>query len=173
VGLPLASGRQLEARAVECDPRPDLAAQEGRSIADRADRGQAARLLDERAGGTHFRPHRTRRELGSRERVRGGAADRASLRRAPAGADGVDVGDDHERVGSEVGREQRAREILVDDRLDPLEPPACGHGLVSDQAANAFDGMSLMRQGGNTVLVGLVSDQPQFHGLLQRAPISA
>lgn len=41
-------------------------------------------------------------------------------------------------------------------------------GELSDQAANAFDGMSLMRQGGNTVLVGLVSDQPQLQGLLQR-----
>ena len=41
-------------------------------------------------------------------------------------------------------------------------------GELSDQAAHAFDGMSLMREAGNTVLVGRVSDQPQLQGLLQR-----
>ena len=39
---------------------------------------------------------------------------------------------------------------------------------MSDQAVHAFDGMSLMRESGNTVLVGRVSDQPQLQGLLQR-----
>ena len=31
-----------------------------------------------------------------------------------------------------------------------------------------FDEMSLAREGGNTVLVGRVADQPQLQGLLQR-----
>jgi hypothetical protein len=41
-------------------------------------------------------------------------------------------------------------------------------GELSDQAGQAFDGMSLSREAGNTVLVGRVSDQPQLQGLLQR-----
>ena len=41
-------------------------------------------------------------------------------------------------------------------------------GELSDRAATVFDGMSLSLEGGNTVLVGRVADQPQLHGLLQR-----
>ena len=41
-------------------------------------------------------------------------------------------------------------------------------GELSDRAASVFDGMSLIHEGGNTVLVGRVRDQPQLQGLLQR-----
>ena len=41
-------------------------------------------------------------------------------------------------------------------------------GELSDRAETAFDGMSLIRDRGNTVLVGRVDDQPQLQGLLQR-----
>jgi hypothetical protein len=41
-------------------------------------------------------------------------------------------------------------------------------GELSDHAETAFEGMSLIREHGNTVLVGRVTDQPQLHGLLQR-----
>ena len=41
-------------------------------------------------------------------------------------------------------------------------------GELSDQAADSFDGMTLVREDGKTVLVGLIRDQPQLQGLLQR-----
>jgi hypothetical protein len=41
-------------------------------------------------------------------------------------------------------------------------------GELSDQTAVAFDGMTLKREDGRTVLVGPVRDQAQLHGLLQR-----
>ena len=44
--------------------------------------------------------------------------------------DGVDVGDDRQHVGVQLRGEQRAREILVDHRFDPDEPPARGDRLV-------------------------------------------
>ncbi len=41
-------------------------------------------------------------------------------------------------------------------------------GELSSYAASSFEGMSFSHEGGNTVLVGCVSDQPQLQGLLQR-----
>jgi hypothetical protein len=41
-------------------------------------------------------------------------------------------------------------------------------GELSDEAGSAFEGMSLSREAGTTVLVGTVHDQAQLHGLLQR-----
>ncbi len=41
-------------------------------------------------------------------------------------------------------------------------------GELSDQAAEAFEGMTLTRQQGKTLLVGPVRDQTELHGLLQR-----
>ena len=41
-------------------------------------------------------------------------------------------------------------------------------GELSDQIGRLFEGMSLSYNQGNTVLVGLVRDQAQLHGLLQR-----
>jgi hypothetical protein len=41
-------------------------------------------------------------------------------------------------------------------------------GELSEPAAHAFEGMTLTREEGKTVLVGLVRDQAQLQGLLQR-----
>lgn len=41
-------------------------------------------------------------------------------------------------------------------------------GELSAGAASAFEGMSVVHECGNTILVGPVSDQPQLQGFLQR-----
>jgi hypothetical protein len=41
-------------------------------------------------------------------------------------------------------------------------------GELSDSMGVAFDGMTLTREEGNTVLAGPVRDQAEFQGLLQR-----
>ncbi len=41
-------------------------------------------------------------------------------------------------------------------------------GELSDRAGHAFEGMTLTREEGNTLLVGRVRDQAQLQGLLQR-----
>jgi hypothetical protein len=41
-------------------------------------------------------------------------------------------------------------------------------GELSDQAGLAFEGMTLTRDAGNTVLVGRLRDQAELHGVLQR-----
>jgi hypothetical protein len=41
-------------------------------------------------------------------------------------------------------------------------------GELSDDLGQAFEGMSLSREHGTTVLVGPIRDQAQLHGLLQR-----
>ena len=41
-------------------------------------------------------------------------------------------------------------------------------GELSDRMCPAFDGMTLTRVRGNTVLAGTVRDQAELHGLLQR-----
>ena len=41
-------------------------------------------------------------------------------------------------------------------------------GELSDHANHAFEGMTLTREDGTTVLVGRVRDQAQLQGLLQR-----
>lgn len=54
--------------------------------------------------------------------------------------------------------------MLVRARTYRLET----EGELSDQVGRLFDGMSLTHDHGNTVLVGLVRDQAELHGLLQR-----
>jgi hypothetical protein len=41
-------------------------------------------------------------------------------------------------------------------------------GELSDQASIAFDGMTLVREHGTTVIVGPVRDQAELQGLLQQ-----
>jgi len=41
-------------------------------------------------------------------------------------------------------------------------------GELSDIAAQAFEGMTLTRGAGTTLLVGRVRDQAELHGVLQR-----
>jgi len=41
-------------------------------------------------------------------------------------------------------------------------------GELSDHASHAFEGMTLSRRDGTTVLVGRVRDQAHLQGLLQR-----
>lgn len=41
-------------------------------------------------------------------------------------------------------------------------------GELSDRMRPAFEGMTLAREHGNTVLVGVIRDQSELHGLLQR-----
>lgn len=41
-------------------------------------------------------------------------------------------------------------------------------GELSDRMRPAFEGMTLTHERGNTVLVGVVRDQAELHGLLQR-----
>lgn len=41
-------------------------------------------------------------------------------------------------------------------------------GELSDERGRLFEGMSLRHDHGNTVLMGLVRDQAELHGLLQR-----
>ena len=41
-------------------------------------------------------------------------------------------------------------------------------GELSDRVSQAFTGMSLRREGGTTVLVGLVRDQAELQSLLRR-----
>jgi hypothetical protein len=41
-------------------------------------------------------------------------------------------------------------------------------GELSDNLGHAFEGMTLMRQGGNTMLTGRVRDQAELQGILQR-----
>jgi hypothetical protein len=50
--------------------------------------------------------------------------------RPPAGVDGVDVGHDRQDVGTELGGQHRAGEVLVDHGLDADEPPARRHRFV-------------------------------------------
>ena len=66
----------------------------------------------------------------SRERFRSRAADRTLFRRAPALVHGIDVGDDYERVRTQVTGEKRTRQVLVDHRLDADELPAGRRRLV-------------------------------------------
>jgi len=51
--------------------------------------------------------------------------------------------------------------------------PACDYrvvvdGELSDHAERAFEGMSLSRENGTTVLVGTMRDQAQLQAVLQR-----
>jgi outer membrane PBP1 activator LpoA protein len=41
-------------------------------------------------------------------------------------------------------------------------------GELSDRAGQAFAGMALTHEGGNTVLAGRIRDQAELHGHLQR-----
>lgn len=41
-------------------------------------------------------------------------------------------------------------------------------GELSDQAVRAFEGMTLTRENGTTVLVGSIRDQAELQGVLQR-----
>jgi len=41
-------------------------------------------------------------------------------------------------------------------------------GELSERAGRAFDGMTVTREHGNTVLTGAVRDQAELQGLLQR-----
>ena len=41
-------------------------------------------------------------------------------------------------------------------------------GELSDRAGQAFAGMALTHEGGNTVMVGRIRDQAELHGHLQR-----
>ena len=41
-------------------------------------------------------------------------------------------------------------------------------GELSERAGRAFDGMTVTRERGNTVLTGAVRDQAELQGLLQR-----
>lgn len=41
-------------------------------------------------------------------------------------------------------------------------------GELSDRVEPAFEGMTLTRQEGNTVLAGLIRDQAELQGLLRR-----
>jgi hypothetical protein len=41
-------------------------------------------------------------------------------------------------------------------------------GELSDRFAPAFDGMTVHRGAGQTAITGMVLDQPQLHGLLDR-----
>lgn len=41
-------------------------------------------------------------------------------------------------------------------------------GELSDRMRPAFEGMTLAHEHGNTVLAGVVRDQAELHGLLQR-----
>ena len=41
-------------------------------------------------------------------------------------------------------------------------------GELSDRFASAFDGMTLQCSGGQTTITGMVLDQSQLHGLLDR-----
>lgn len=47
--------------------------------------------------------------------------DRMRLRRAESDLDTVDVGKDHEGIGTEVPGQERSVTVLVDDRLDAPE----------------------------------------------------
>src|SRR3954451_21962647 len=122
--MPLYRADELEPRRVGDDDRSHLTSQQSRSVRDRADRGEPARLFDERAGSPDLGPHRALCELRRSQRLRGGPPDRPLLRRAPARVDGVDVGHDQECVGFESRREECAGEVLVDDGLDAHQPLA-------------------------------------------------
>ncbi len=41
-------------------------------------------------------------------------------------------------------------------------------GRLGDRFASAFDGMALESKDGKTLLVGVISDQAQLHGVLAR-----
>jgi hypothetical protein len=41
-------------------------------------------------------------------------------------------------------------------------------GELSDRVGLALEGMTMSREGGNTVLIGPVRDQAELHGYLQR-----
>ena len=57
---------------------------------------------------------------------------------------------------------------IVDRMNTTLSIRITVHGRLSDRLAAAFDGMSLVRRRGATVLVGEVADHAQLHGLLSR-----
>ena len=149
VQLPPARGPRC--RRLEGHDRPRLAATSSFAVGHRADHGQPAGLLDERAGRADLRAHRALREARLEQRGRCRTPDRALLRRAPVGVGRVDVGEDEEDVGVEVDGEQRAREVLVDDRLDADEPAPGRHLLVGvprrdAAAAGADHDASLLEQ---------------------------
>ena len=77
--------RDLEPGRIERDDRCPASPRSSAGVSvDRADRGQAARLLDERAGGAHLRPHRARRELRSRPAPPASPAGSRAARACPS-----------------------------------------------------------------------------------------
>ena len=102
---------RLEAGRVERDRRAGLAAQQRRRVRawsrSRPGRPSPRRTSRPRAPSAPSSPRRTPTPASA---AGAGAADRALLRRAPVGVDGVDVGHDHERVGVQVAaRAARSR----------------------------------------------------------------
>src|SRR6478736_1080330 len=98
----------LHLRFRECNRRSGLPGEQCLRVRDRADHSAAAGLLDERARRLHLRAHRPLGELARRQLSGRDPVDRLLLGRPPARVDRVDIGDDGERVGLEVGGEQRA-----------------------------------------------------------------
>jgi hypothetical protein len=90
-------------------------------VGQRADRGDPPRPLDEPARGLDLRTHRTSRELRRAELSDGGAGDGRRARRTVCRLDGVDIGQQEQRIGIEGLGQQRCGEILVDHGLDPFE----------------------------------------------------
>ena len=62
-----------------------------------------------------------------------------------------------------------ARDCAWDDLTMPSrEYRLTVEGELSDRVSSAFEGMTMTREDGKTVLIGLVRDQAQLQGLIQR-----
>ena len=114
-------------RRRECRPRPAAAPGCRRSSRSRRSCPCAPRTSTRRGPSAPSSPRRTP----TRRAPRRGVADRPLLGRAPVRVDGVDVGDDQQRVGPDLDRQQGARQVLVDHRLDAAQPAAGRRGVVA------------------------------------------
>ena len=115
VPLSAACGRRPRRARRACRPRRAAApACRGSSRSPRS-RRCARRTSRRRGPSAPSSPRRTRTRASSCGRR---VADRALLGRAPVRVDRVDVGDDQQRVGADLDRQQRARQVLVDHGLD-------------------------------------------------------
>ena len=71
--------------------------------------------------------------------------------------------------GEIVAQVRRTRPPRGDPRcMTPATYRIVVRGRLGDRFASAFDGMALESKDGKTLLVGVISDQAQLHGVLAR-----
>jgi hypothetical protein len=121
--------------------RAGAAGKEGGRVLEAPDGGSCPCRRDEACRGLGLGRHRARGQREGAQLVRRGHPHGALGGRAMVEVDGVDVGEQQERVGAEVDGEQRGGEVLVDDRFDPGEGSVrrADHGHAAAAGADHED----------------------------------